>query len=755
MAIASSGLIKYIAVGGTALLLVMVSATPAPADQREPIAAIGHGAFFDFNGNQIVPTAEFVAEAQAWYRKKLLASVSAQTRREFAAFERQTKRQLAGDVKLTGQNRLIVQQHMLDWLIERAPTVRADGRTLGKLNALKYQLTWKLPERNDLREIRSLEPFRPNQAIEFMLRPQNLQAPADATTNSGQLYLNECQAAGVPIPPPIGEMDPNGLLGWKSQGFIPQNEQFIVGTPAEVRTFQNGSGMCIALPRYSSGSLATVSLDGVICLSKTTSKVCIWDNQMSGVGFSFPANTKVPIGVPNLTINPAGQYQGGGYELFNGSGGVCTDCHAGENPYIIHPNSNLGGGVTMGSLGGPPQNLPMFAPNRYIPIVAAQWPQNQWSQAQALVPPACVVCHVKGSAGRFPHLSNELPDYCSTILPQAITKTMPPGNPGSQANTQAIANFKAWCNAAPDASSADTGDPHLTTTNGINYDFQAGGEFTSLRNTDSGFELQTRQTPVATSFVPGANPYTGLASCVSLNTAAAVRLGGRRLSYQPGPRSATGAPQMTVRVDGNPVTIPAGGLNLGNGNSVARIASGEGLDIRASDGTRLLISSNYWASEGYWYVNVDVLDTPARQGTMGHIMGSNFLPFAPDGSSFGPKPANLAARHNLLNKTFADAWRVTSANSLFDYAPGTSTATFTDRNWPPPPGGACRIAGSTRPPVRPMKREAAQRLCRGVQDKAQFDNCVFDVTALGDPGMAEAYKRMIRLRHSVAPPARY
>jgi pimeloyl-ACP methyl ester carboxylesterase len=35
--------------------------------------------------------------------------------------------------------------------------------------------------------------------------------------------------------------------------------------------------------------MTTVALDGVICLSQVTSKVCIWDNQMAGSTFSFPA----------------------------------------------------------------------------------------------------------------------------------------------------------------------------------------------------------------------------------------------------------------------------------------------------------------------------------------------------------------------------------------------------------------------------------------------------------------------------------
>jgi len=39
---------------------------------------------------------------------------------------------------------------------------------------------------------------------------------------------------------------------------------------------------------------------------------------------------------------------------------------------------------------------------------------------------------------------------------------------------------------------SDIGDPHIHTTDGKSYDFQAAGEFTLLRDRD-GMEIQTRQ----------------------------------------------------------------------------------------------------------------------------------------------------------------------------------------------------------------------------------------------------------------------
>ena len=84
----------------------------------------------------------------------------------------------------------------------------------------------------------------------------------------------------------------------------------------------------------------------------------------------------------------------------------------------------------------------------------------------------------------------------------------------------------------------------------IHYDFQSAGEFVALKNSDTGFELQARQSPVQTTFTPPANPYTGLASCVSLNTAVAVRVGKHRVTYQPSPGSEGKADRMQLRIDG-------------------------------------------------------------------------------------------------------------------------------------------------------------------------------------------------------------
>jgi len=122
--------------------------------------------------------------------------------------------------------------------------------------------------------------------------------------------------------------------------------------------------LCVALPRYYVANppaipTDTVTLDGVICLGHSDPldpggrpKVCFWDNQRDDRAFSFPRGSDQSI-----------SQWAGGAELVNGSGGQCTNCHAGENPYIVH-GPVLGG---LGPLAMPPNWL------RYGNVTATGW----------------------------------------------------------------------------------------------------------------------------------------------------------------------------------------------------------------------------------------------------------------------------------------------------------------------------------------------------------------------------------------------
>jgi hypothetical protein len=281
------------------------------------------------------------------------------------------------------------------------------------------------------------------------------------------------------------------------------------------------------------------------------------------------------------------------------------------------------------------------------------------------------------------------------------------------------------------------GDPHVHTVNGVAYDFQSVGEFTLLRDGNR-MEVQVRQTPVATAN-PITDPYSGLTACVSINTAVAARVGKNRISLQPGREG----PRLEFYLDGKPVQLPADGIDLDGGRAAAFDANGEtGLRVDYDDGTSLIATPLFWNSNQVWYIDVSVSNTGAHEGVMGYIPRDSWLPRLRDGRSLGPMPGSLHQRYLRLYRTFANSWRVTKATSLFTYMPGTSTATFTDRDWPAEKA-PCDLKPQFRVPGvgvhEGMPIFDAEIICRAVTDKDLNANCVFDVATTGDETFARGY----------------
>lgn len=282
-----------------------------------------------------------------------------------------------------------------------------------------------------------------------------------------------------------------------------------------------------------------------------------------------------------------------------------------------------------------------------------------------------------------------------------------------------------------------TGDPHTRTVDGTSYDFQAVGEFTLLRD-GGAFEVQVRQTPVETDH-PITDPHSGLRTCVSIITAVAATVGKHRISLQPG-RKGKG---LVLHVDGKRSSWPREGLDIGASRvTVFQAGTETGLRVDYPDGTVLQATPAFWNSYNVWYINVSVTHTRADEGLMGYIPRGSWLPRLRDGSDVGTMPADPADRFKVLYRLFADSWRVTDQSSLFTYEAGTSTATFTDPEWPSakPPCQLLpqfQIPGAQVLPSIPVAE--AGRICRAVTDKDLHNNCVFDVATTGDEALAEGY----------------
>jgi hypothetical protein len=303
----------------------------------------------------------------------------------------------------------------------------------------------------------------------------------------------------------------------------------------------------------------------------------------------------------------------------------------------------------------------------------------------------------------------------------------------------------AWCGPT-----TIEGDPHITTADGTHYNFQGAGEFVTLR--DSGAEIQTRQKPVSTNFI-GTDAYDGLTTCVSLNTAVAARVGEHRVTWEPNLNGVPDPSGLQLRIDGALTTLNPQGVVLGAGGRVAPQAGGA-LEVDFPDGKTLLATPQWWQSQSEWYLNVDVShlglvtgeSSGVGRGIAGAIANGSWLPALPGGASMGPMPAGLPARYDALYKRFADAWRVNDKDSLFDYAPGTSTETFTNRDWPSE-HSPCTVRDTK--PLEPASESLAVAACRPIADKNRRADCIFDVRATGDITFAKSYAATQRiLAHS-------
>lgn len=288
----------------------------------------------------------------------------------------------------------------------------------------------------------------------------------------------------------------------------------------------------------------------------------------------------------------------------------------------------------------------------------------------------------------------------------------------------------------------DDGGAHLTTVDGVHFNFPSAGEFVLLRG--EGVEVQIRRTPVATTFDPGPDPYDGLTMCPSLDTAIAARVGSSIVTYQPSISGDSDPSGMQLRINGKLTTPTAEGVNFDGGGRVVKSPAGDGIEVDFPDGTVVIAIPGWWGSQGTWYLNVQVGRTRVSEGVMGAIAEGSWLPALPGGQSLGAMPSSLQQRFVKLNE-FANAWRVTPETSLFDYAPGTSTATFTLANWPSE-NSPCALPNSK--PVTPAAPAVAQAACKGINGEKAKTDCILDVRITGEIGFARTHLISQRIRSS-------
>lgn len=350
-------------------------------------------------------------------------------------------------------------------------------------------------------------------------------------------------------------------------------------------------------------------------------------------------------------------------------------------------------------------------------------------------------------------------DPATSFLYQRITATtetcpgglMPCGGPAlSNTDTNTI---HRWI-VGPPSRPYTSGDPHIRTVDGVNYDFQAVGEFVLLR--DEYVEIQSRQTAVATDAPLGPDAYTGLTSCVSINTAVALAIGNDRITYEPNLNGEPDPRGLQLRINGELIRMPDAGIPLSSGVRITRTLAPGGIQIEAPGGAVIVITPGWWNHYQLWYLNIDVRHIRATMGLMGTIAPGNWLPALPDGTLLGARPANLQDRYQVLYGKFGNSWRVNDSTSLFDYAPGTSTRTFTVAQWPNGQSPqSCKAPPQPGVPIRtpqpPLPRAEAEQACSGIVDKDRRAACVQDVMVTGERGFGQTYLLADRIDRNAYP----
>ncbi len=264
-----------------------------------------------------------------------------------------------------------------------------------------------------------------------------------------------------------------------------------------------------------------------------------------------------------------------------------------------------------------------------------------------------------------------------------------------------------------DPMSTGAGEPHYLTRDGAAYTTQAVGEFILVTGV-AGREVQVRQQPWKDS--PSFSAITALAFRVG-ESVVEIRLDG------------------TVLLDGvSAPDEPMVQANLPGGGAVG-----------------------VWRKDGHTAAAVVVWPDLSAAWITPHASWIDFhLQWngpAPDhrgllGSNDGNAANDFTDRQGVVHESsdpaavaaFVNSWRLTDAESLFTYAAGESTATYTQLDFPR------QTATATHP-------ELAEECCGHLPEGFARERCFYDVAMTGDRGFAAAYERMAGWHHTQDAPA--
>jgi hypothetical protein len=283
--------------------------------------------------------------------------------------------------------------------------------------------------------------------------------------------------------------------------------------------------------------------------------------------------------------------------------------------------------------------------------------------------------------------------YCE----KCTTSVMPDGN------------TKASCEPNPEACPPceSCAEVHLSTHDRLRFDFQAAGEFVLFEDASGDHVAQIRTEPRT----PAPVTYT---------TAVAVRVSGDVIAIHV-------LPDLRIVLNGKSIEMdPVSQLDLPGGGTLTR--ENKIITARWPDGTK--VQSRFVEKN---YMNVGVYLAPSLAGRTRGLAGD--FDGDPDNDMKTRDGEQLPRRvgRDVLYGRFGNSWRIRQDESLFWYAPGESTATYTLADFP--------IKDIQLADLDPADIERAEQACRaqGIEHPRLFSDCVFDVAVTGDTSLTTGH----------------
>jgi hypothetical protein len=283
-----------------------------------------------------------------------------------------------------------------------------------------------------------------------------------------------------------------------------------------------------------------------------------------------------------------------------------------------------------------------------------------------------------------------------------------PGAPAPSPPGPAILFTESSTGGAPSNCVAATavGDTHLTTVNGLHYDFQASGDFV-LAETGPGFIVQNRQATGAPTW-PNA----------AVNKAVATKMGRTNVAICVAPTRLMIDGRSSTIADGTSRALPDG-ITLSRSGNVYFIQNDNGDSVRAQ--------LNHNAQPPNDWIDVSVglgssSETPKVRGLLGNPNGNvNEIALA-DGVVL-KEPVSF----EVLYQRYGASWRVPSGQSLLckdqKINPGIPAKPFYAND------------------LNRDQSERAREICTkaGVKERSALEDCMLDVTVLGTVSAANVF----------------